>query len=187
MEGWIGLLAVVAILFVIFRIYESVRNWWLNREERKAEKAELEQIRQKELVKALPSHMVRSLERFEAEVRSGKDHFLGQNDFSPLACFGYKVGKTNGLPEKQRREVIYYTWYAELPDVLPQGYVRKWGGPGSYKRYLMIMRHLEMLANQRRSRRNYHVAVAHWDADRKWFQETYGELANKYFQHGWKS
>ena len=108
------------------------------------------------------------------------------NEFSPLACFGYRVGKTSNLTEQQRREVIYFTWYAQIPSIIPKKYAYEWGNPGSYKRFSKLISHLSMLATQRASRTNYEVAVSHWTSDFKWFETKYSDLAHQYKKYGFK-
>ncbi|WP_372995742.1 hypothetical protein [Marinobacter sp.] len=149
--------------------------------------AELQARRYREMQKSLPKHMQRALSQFETEYQQNPGAFKSLHEFSPLACFGYKVGKTNGLPDQQRREIIYFTWYAEIPSVVPSQYAREWGEPGTSKRFSKIRSHLSMLANQRRTRKGYEVAVSHWDSDVKWFSGNYSDLAYQYSQYGFKS
>ena len=143
----------------------------------------LSPMRQSELDKPLPQHMRSALSQITAEASANSTRFKW-HELSPLACFGYRVGKTNGLPEKTRREIIYYTWYAKIPGIIPTEYAAQWGMPGTYKRYSKICSHLTMLAEQRQGRPNFEVAIKHWKADLNWFTGKHAELAANYRRYG---
>jgi hypothetical protein len=130
--------------------------------------------------------MTNAFSQFESDFRSGSANFWNMHDFSPLTCFGYRVGKTNGVRESIRREIIYYTWYATLPAIIPRRYAAEWGGPGTYKRYSKIISHLSMLASQRKNRTNYKVAVNQWEGDVEWFKGNYSSIAGRYNLYGFK-
>jgi len=181
-------LLLLVILIIAAYIYIVSQNEKTKRAREYAEKhAELQARRSKEMQKPLPKYMQRALSQFEAEYQRNPGAFKSMHEFSPLACFGYKVGKTNGLPGQLRHEIIYFTWYAEIPSIVPSQYAREWGDPGTSKRFSKIRSHLSMLANQRRSRKGYEVAVSHWDSDVKWLTENYSDLAFQYSQYGFKS
>lgn len=148
--------------------------------------AELAITRSSEMEKTAPKYIQEALSKFSKEYKSDPNKFKSMNELSPLACFGYKVGKTSGLTENQRHEIIYYTWYAKIPSIIPSAYAREWGAPGTYKRFHKIVNHISMLANQRASRNNFEVAIAHWTADAHWFERNYSELAQQYKQFGFK-
>lgn len=148
--------------------------------------AELAITRSSEMEKNAPKYIQEALSKFSKEYKSDPSKFKSMNELSPLACFGYKVGKTSGLTENQRHEVIYYTWYAKIPSIIPSAYAREWGAPGTYKRFHKIVNHISMLANQRASRSNFEVAIAHWTADAHWFERNYSELAQQYKHFGFK-
>ena len=176
------ILIIAAYIWIVSQIEKK------KREREYAEKhAELQARRSREMQKPLPKHMQRALSQFEAEYQQNPGAFKSMHEFSPLACFGYKVGKTNGLPEHLRREIICFTWYAEIPSVVPRQYAQEWGEPGTSKRFSKIRSHLSMLANQRRSRKGYEVAVSHWDSDVNWLRENHSDLAYQYSQFGFKS
>lgn len=180
------ILLVILIIAAYFYVVSQIEKRKRAREY--AEKhTELEAKRSREMQKPLPKHMERALSQFEVEYRQNPGVFKSLHEFSPLACFGYKVGKTNGLPDQMRHEIIYFTWYAEIPSVVPSQYAREWGAPGTSKRFSKIRSHLAMLANQRRSRKGYEVAVSHWDSDVTWLSENYSKLAYQYSQYGFKS
>lgn len=108
------------------------------------------------------------------------------HDFSPLACYGYRVGTTRGLPEKVRREIIFRTWHAPMPKALPKSYTYEWGKAGTYIRYEKILKHIEMLAKQRAHRSGYEVAVSHWISDANWLKKNHQRTAKNYFSAGYK-
>lgn len=157
-----------------------------NAEEYAEKHAELQAKRSMEMRKPLPKHMQRALSQFVAEYQENPRAFRSMQELSPLACYGYRVGKTNGLPDRLRREIIYFTWYAEIPSLLPYQYAREWGDGGTYKRFAKIRDHLSMLSNQRRSRKGFEVAVSHWDSDVKWLSENYSDLAHQYNHYGFR-
>jgi len=167
--------------FILFQIISFIENKKAERKF-KLNNEELSVIRNVELAKSIPNHMTLALEEFIDDYhQSGK---IKWHDFSPLVCFGYRVGKTNGKPEKIRREIVYFTWYAEIPDVIPHRYAEKWGRPGTYKRFKKIHSHLVMLGNQRANRIGFEVAVDHWHADAGWFYSNFSGLARRYKAYG---
>lgn len=120
---------------------------------------------------------------FEREYRAkGGEGMFGQ-EMSPLVCFGYRVGKTNGRTQSERQSILKYAIAADL-DVtlpfLPSDYRREWGGPLSKTRYSRIFHHLTNMADLREGRSNFDVAVAHWRADAMWFQNQQRALVEKY-------
>ena len=146
--------------------------------------AGLEITRSSEMQKSVPKYIQVALAKFTSDYKSNPSKFKSMNELSPLACFGYKVGKTSELTEKQRHKIIYYTWYAKIPSIIPTAYAREWGEPGTYKRFNKIVNHISMLANQRASRSNFEVAISHWTADAQWFESSYSGLAHQYKQFG---
>jgi hypothetical protein len=120
-----------------------------------------------------PDFILRARLEFEREYRSsGGDGMFGQ-EMSPLVCFGYRVGVTNGRTETERRAILEYAvaadYDATLP-FLPTSYREDWGGPLSVTRFNRIYLHLKNMADLRDGRRNFEVAVSHWRADASWFQ-----------------
>ena len=120
---------------------------------------------------------------FEREYRaSGGDGVFGQ-EMSPLVCFGYRVGKTNGRSETERRAILDYAIAADLDAALPflpKSYRLEWGGPLSPARFNRILHHLNNMADIRDNRRNFDVAVSHWRNDASWFQRQQRSLVEKY-------
>lgn len=132
---------------------------------------------------AAPDFILNARLDFEREYRaSGGEGMFGQ-EMSPLVCFGYRVGKTNGRSETERRAILAYAIVADL-DVtlpfLPVAYRREWGGPLSDTRFNRIFHHLDNMADLREGRRSFEVAVSHWRADASWFRTQQRPLVEKY-------
>ena len=174
---WLLLLLVVLLVAapLIRRAREEARKREEERqrreEERRRLKAELDAERQKILDRPVPPDILRDMREFE------RGNFDGE-DPSPLAYVGYKVGKTHGLPERARHDRLDVCFRIPIPKDVAQKY-HSWGLPLSGTRYSSMIRHLSMLADQRRSRRNYRFAVADWDADRAWFSARHQDFVGR--------
>ena len=107
--------------------------------------------------------------------------FVGE-DQSPLAYVGYRVGKTRGLVSRERQRRLDACFRIEIPSDLDPKY-QGWGGPATSQRFHSIDKHLKMLADMRGSRSNQRYAVAHWEADRTWFQQEYRQIADLFRRH----
>ena len=116
------------------------------RARREAELAKLKAERD-DLLKSIrtraPDFILNARLDFEREYRaSGGDGVFGQ-EMSPLVCFGYRVGKTNGRSETERRAILDYAIAADLDATLPflpKSYRLEWGEPLSAARDLDIFR-----------------------------------------------
>ena len=156
------------------------------RARREAELAKLKAERD-DLLKSIrtraPDFILNARLDFEREYRaSGGDGVFGQ-EMSPLVCFGYRVGKTNGRSETERRAILDYAIAADLDATLPflpKSYRLEWGGPLSAARFNRILHHLNNMADLRDGRRNFDVAVSHWRNDASWFQRQQRPLVEKY-------
>ena len=156
------------------------------RARREAELARLKAERD-DLLKSIrtraPDFILNARLDFEREYRaSGGDGVFGQ-EMSPLVCFGYRVGKTNGRSETERRAILDYAIAADLDatlSFLPKSYRLEWGGPLSAARFNRILHHLNNMADLRDGRRNFDVAVSHWRNDASWFQRQQRSLVEKY-------
>jgi flagellar biosynthesis GTPase FlhF len=140
-------------------------------EEEKARQL-VEQERASMLALPIPVDIQRAMREFLAA-----GEFFGE-EHSPLAYVGYKVGKTNGLPVRDRQRRLRACFQIEIPKELAGKY-QAWGQPVSYRRFTSMCKHLAMLADMRRQRRNFNVAVADWDADAEWFKAECGEVAQR--------
>lgn len=128
-----------------------------------------------------PPYVVRqAMDAFFREHRgaSSSSTIFGVEE-SPLTCFGYRVGKTNGRPDHQRKDILKFAVWGEIPNFFPDYYRNTWGKPGTYKRYRKIIDHISMLADQRAGRLNFEVAVSQWLMDINWLNESYGILMDK--------
>ena len=104
-------------------------------------------------------------------------------EMSPLVCFGYRVGKTKGRTEVERRAILEYAVAADYDTTLPflpPSYRNDWGGPLSVARFNRIYQHLSNMADLRDNRRNFEVAVSHWRADASWFNMQQRPRVEKY-------
>ena len=145
--------------------------------ERARQKAEVdqarhivEQARASVLSSPIGSDILRDMRDF---LRAGQ--FFGE-EHSPLAYVGYRVGKTKGLPVQDRRRRLRACFQSEIPKELAGKY-QAWGKPVSRRRYDSMCQHITMLADMRRERRNYEIAVADWETDVLWFKAEYSKLA----------
>lgn len=124
-----------------------------------------------------PYYVVQAINEFKLEYQRSGITVFSRQEFSPLKYYGYTVGKTKGLQQDQRRIVMIITFNAELPEIFPSSYRRKWGEAGTYQRYCQILSHIHSLADQRRFNPNMEVAVSHWDMDYAWFSTQYYKIA----------
>ena len=153
---------------------------------REAERARLE-VEREALLKSIrtgaPDFIMKARLEFEREYRSkGGEGMFGQ-EMSPLVCFGYRVGKTAGRTEAERRAILEFAVAADYDTTLPflpASYRSDWGGPLSVTRFNRIYQHLNNMADLRDSRRNFEVAVSHWRADASWFHSQQRTRVEKY-------
>lgn len=124
----------------------------------------------------VPSDIKRSMQAFLA------GEFVG-SDRSPLAYVGYRVGKTNGLPTRDRERRMQVCFRIDIPAELRRDYA-SWAGPGSRTRLNAMRAHVRMLAAMRKDRQGYEVAVAEWERDAEWLATELGDLADKFSRHG---
>lgn len=120
-----------------------------------------------------PGFILRAKLDFERAYRAGtaSENFFG-HEMSPLVCFGYRVGVTNGRPGHERHAILDYAIAADLDAALPflpADYRREWGAPLSPTRFNRIHQHLTKMADLRDGRQNLGAAVADWRADADWF------------------
>jgi hypothetical protein len=156
------------------------------RARREAELARLKSERE-DLLKSIrlraPDFIMKARLDFEREYRaSSGDGVFGQ-EMSPLVCFGYRVGKTSGRIEMERRAILEYAvaadYDATLP-FLPASYRNDWGIPLSVTRFNRIYQHLNSMADLRDGRRNFEVAVSDWRADSSWFHTQLLSVVEKF-------
>ena len=98
-------------------------------------------------------------------------------DQSPLSILGYRVGKTSGLSEKQRRRILDYAFANPLPPIESPAYMAEWGPPRTPNRLRRMAEHLAQIYKMFRSKSptQYAVALSHWRDDLAYLKRTYYE------------
>lgn len=92
---------------------------------------------------------------------------------SPLVRLGYRVGKTHGLPVRQRREILDTAMNIDIPSDFPADYRIKWGEGETAKRAQAIIDFLGAQADLRSTLPSHRQAVDDWQSDREWFYQKY--------------
>lgn len=108
--------------------------------------------------------------------------FFGQ-EMSPLVCFGYRVGRTNGRPAHERHAILKYALAADLDKALPflpSRYRQDWGQPLTTARYVRMLDHLNGMADLRDRRANFEAAVDDWRLDASWLRTELYPIVIKY-------
>jgi hypothetical protein len=151
---------------------------------REAEEKRLKKEREdyiKSVRKNQPNFILQARIEFERAYKAsgGSTSFFGQEK-SPLACFGYVVGKTKGRKPAERKQIIEYTLCAEIPDFFPKSYSMEWGTPLSATRFNKINSHITSMADLRANRRNFEVAVSDWRADAGWMHKGLADRVRSY-------
>lgn len=111
----------------------------------------------------------------QAEPGDRSQRFDTWNQEGVLKYMGYEVGKTKGLADHSRREILDAVFSAVLPPVNSPDYVKKWGLPGTAPRLERLANELARFArNGKRNRTaDYSAAVADWEADLKHLKRKY--------------
>lgn len=84
-----------------------------------------------------------------------------------LSASGYRVGKTNGLPEQERRKILNYIFLKDsLEDIDDAEYRMEWGDPKSSERLRKLANVVATLANNAsRKRGDFSHAIWDWHSD----------------------
>jgi hypothetical protein len=95
---------------------------------------------------------------------------------SPLHHMGYRVGKTDGVAERKRHDILARAFAGELPKIGSRDYMKGWGKPGTRRRLRRIATAIDWYIVQamgRQTKRGHDmsVAVADWTADLNWLHE----------------
>ncbi len=154
--------------------------------ERERKKAEAKKGFDSLVSKGMPRSVARAHREFMADNPLPKGRTWYGEDVSPLTFYGYRVGKTRGLRQSERREIIRYVMRARLTDPLAKSYQVTWGRPLTRQRRNAIIGHIDKLAAQRGSRRGYEVAVAEWIADSDWAGSAMNEEIKEFGSYGFK-
>lgn len=122
----------------------------------------------------------------QADLGDRSQRFDTWNQEGVLKYMGYEVGRTKGLADHSRREILDAVFSSVLPPVNSPDYVKKWGLPGSAPRLERLANELARFArNAKRNRTaDYSAAVADWEADLKYLNRKY--YIGK-FHFGWPS
>lgn len=97
-------------------------------------------------------------------------------DASPLKMLGYSVNSRDGLPEKERQELLKdFCEKAELPINLPIEYSRPWGTPNTKTRILKTAKHLSFIRRnfERQDTLLYARAIECWRKDFDFIERTF--------------
>lgn len=194
MELLLLLFVIALILLWLFVWGPQARAAKIEREKRAAEAAarratelaKLEVERNnllKYIQKTAPDFILSARLEFEREYKAGGgDGQFGQ-EMSPLLCFGYRVGKTNGRIERERHSILKYAMAADLNATLPflpASYRAEWGDPLTIERFSRVYQHVNNMADLREGRRNFEVAVSDWRADAAWLRSEQRPLVERF-------
>jgi hypothetical protein len=165
-------------LIFIFLLLIVIHFVWRDLKRRAEERKIVTEERDEFLSLPIPREVQKSIEDFRSGIFAGEDQ-------SPLGYVGYRVGKTHGLSEPNRRIRLKVCFRIEIPSELPSKY-HGWGRPATLLRFVKIVGHLSMLAEQRRTRRNYEKAVSDWDVDRAWFKTEFDDIVRRFADVGFR-
>ncbi len=96
---------------------------------------------------------------------------------SPLVLLGYRVGRAEGLPERQRREILESAYHDDnLPRVALtkkdcDDYMQRWGEASTRTRLRRVACHIAWLIMKNRRRENWDLAADDWNSDLDWMKE----------------
>jgi hypothetical protein len=94
---------------------------------------------------------------------------------SPLTAMGYHVGRTAGVSDAKRRDILMHILYGAL--CFPEGFSDEeregWGEPGSAPRLQKIVTHIKQNICLRRNLQNMEDAVDDWESDLEWFERQF--------------
>jgi hypothetical protein len=189
------LFLLVAVLVLWLLVWEPrAREARIMREKRAAEEAAQRAaerarllLEREELLKSIrataPDFILSARLEFEREYRAGGGEGQFGQEMSPLLCFGYRVGKTNGRTEHERQAILKYAMAADLNTslpFLPSSYREEWGAPLTVARFNRVYQHICNMADLREGRRNFEVAVSHWRSDARWLRSKQVPLVEKF-------
>lgn len=108
------------------------------------------------------------------------NHLQGSGDWadaSPLKMLGYSVNSKDGLPEKERQELLRdFCELADLPKNLPVAYTRPWSDPNTNARILRTAKHLGFVRRnfEKQDSVLYARAIECWRKDFEFLEKLYG-------------
>jgi hypothetical protein len=92
---------------------------------------------------------------------------------------GYIAGKTHGLDEDERQDILNNAFVGDIPevdrveDVDTDAYMAQWGNPNTPRRLWRIAKHLANLHYIHRKKSNFKTAKMHWKSDLDWLRKMY--------------
>lgn len=101
---------------------------------------------------------------------SGDWHLIGM-----LSYLGYRVGKTAGVSDGIRRQILDLCFDSPLPPINGLDYMRSWGAPSTTARLRKLAHELASFARNGKRKRaaNLASAVADWEADLNYLHRRY--------------
>jgi hypothetical protein len=110
-----------------------------------------------------------------AKISKRLDAMIEQVAESPLHKEGYRVGKIDGLPERDRQSILERTFHGQLKFVESIEYMQQWGQPGSRRRLRRIARLIAWQVGGARGRaeklgHDMSAATRDWRDDLEWMQ-----------------
>lgn len=96
-----------------------------------------------------------------------------------LSFLGYQVGKTSPLSVGERRLVLDYVYFEELPQVQSRTYMNGWGGADTSNRLKKMADSIASFTRDAKrkdiksGKKVYKVAVSHWEADLAYLKREY--------------
>ena len=91
-----------------------------------------------------------------------------------LRQYGYKVG-ANGLPERQRRQILDSVFLKPFPFVNDTAYLREWGEPNTSQRLQKLANCIATFARiaKRKKTSDCSESIQDWEADLAYLKRTY--------------
>lgn len=101
------------------------------------------------------------------------DHFWYQEGL--LSFVGYRVGKTQGVPEIKRQQILDCVMFNTLPRVNSHEYMDEWGKPRTAQRLRKLAEALASFTRnaKRKNIRSMQFAIEDWEADLSYLYESY--------------
>ena len=92
-----------------------------------------------------------------------------------LSYVGYRVGKTHGVGERTRRQILHCVLFNELPRVNSPDYIEEWGAPRTDKRLKKMAESIASFARnaKRNNSTSMKYAIADWENDLSYLFKNY--------------
>jgi uncharacterized protein YjbI with pentapeptide repeats len=115
----------------------------------------------------------------------GGGNALFEHQQSALNICGYRVGRTNPMPESERRKFLDYFLGNRLPAVVEEIFPDQYGSPGSARRLQKMANVIATVCRVRKRRHdaaNYEQAIAEWESDLAYLRKAHYERGQLQFQ-----